>query len=1032
MSLTDTYTLGVKLTGDITALRQELQQGTALLNQFAAASATAMDRASKGIDRAAAAIESSASRAGTSQQRSAQQQTQSLKYTQSAYAEYMQRAVEANKAVAESAEESSSETSSSMDDIKSTLAQLVGAAGFAALAKQVWDVGIAFHEFTQNMTVALTTMLGSEGAAKSFLSDILEFAKQTPYAFTDLTTQAQNLLSFGLQAQQVIPILTAIGDAATAMGTGAEGMSQLNRAIGQIQAKGRLQGDELLQLSEGGINGLTILANQANMSTIEFQKLISKGLVPADQAIKGLIDGIENGTDGINGQTAAFDGLMEKVKASGGITATLDSTNTAFRNMSAAITAELVPAYTGFLRLAIQGMGVVQKTANAFNGLSAPVQTAALAFAAATVAVRLLNVQGRATAVWASFQGAMAANRIQMRLLAMEVGTTRARLGQMRAVLGGMGAAARSAGSALLGAFGGPVGLAITAAVAGLAAFAASQAQAKADIEAVGQTLDEQTGKVTESTREWTKAKLAAKGGFFSDNKDSTFDAAEKLGLDLETVTDAAMGSVEALKKVKKYTDLNTPGSSSRSARFKLADQLGIDEFEVATSLDVLRRGVAGSNKTIEEAIRVGVQKQDADGKTAASIDGVTAAYTKSSNATKQWTDEQLKSIQSVSDAAVKAFTSSLGVSGDLNLSTDKDVVEARDDVADATRGIRDAEADLAETRAKKKVTANDIARGEDAVTEARKRASEAAEKLKDTEDRRDPVAQYRKQLEANLKAAKNFTKNVEKLGKSGLNATDLLDIINQGPAGSKDKVAALLKDKSLIKETNSARTTGDALADQVGDLATLAQQALMTPGGDMGDTLALAFKASALEGTKDTVSAIAKKLGEDPQVLYDTGMTMGLSFLAGLSDAGKYEKTVRINADGSFQFGNSKTRAYADGGIYPGYTPGRDTGLIAVGGGEAIMRPEWTRAMGADYVHRMNAIARSSGASGVQAEMRRYLGGFASGGIAPTVVKVPVSQTIERNTPWTINKAYFTDPTAAARWGDGQRSRANTAGRRL
>ncbi|TXS08226.1 hypothetical protein EAO71_37130, partial [Streptomyces sp. ms191] len=66
--------------------------------------------------------------------------------------------------------------------------------------------------------------------------------------------------------------------------------------------------------------------------------------------------------------------------------------------------------------------------------------------------------------------------------------------------------------------------------------------------------------------------------------------------------------------------------------------------------------------------------------------------------------------------------------------------------------------------------------------------------------------------------------------------------------------------------------------------------------------------------------------------------------------------------------------------GVRPGYTPGRDNALIAVGGGEAIMRPEWTRAVGAGYVNSMNAAARSGGISGVQKALG--LPGFADGGI--------------------------------------------------
>lgn len=68
----------------------------------------------------------------------------------------------------------------------------------------------------------------------------------------------------------------------------------------------------------------------------------------------------------------------------------------------------------------------------------------------------------------------------------------------------------------------------------------------------------------------------------------------------------------------------------------------------------------------------------------------------------------------------------------------------------------------------------------------------------------------------------------------------------------------------------------------------------------------------------------------------------------------------------------------YATGGIMSGYSPGRDDRIIAVGGGEAIMRPEWTRAMGPDYVNSMNSAARSGGVSAVQ----KLAGAYANGGI--------------------------------------------------
>ena len=105
---------------------------------------------------------------------------------------------------------------------------------------------------------------------------------------------------------------------------------------------------------------------------------------------------------------------------------------------------------------------------------------------------------------------------------------------------------------------------------------------------------------------------------------------------------------------------------------------------------------------------------------------------------------------------------------------------------------------------------------------------------------------------------------------------------------------------------------------------------------------------------------------------------------------------------------------AYAKGGVLPGYTPGRDVhnfysptgGRLALSGGEAIMRPEWTRAVGGPAaVERMNRAARSGklGSSRLGDEERKGLrqaharGGvislpsqaFANGGVVGAMINI-------------------------------------------
>lgn len=88
--------------------------------------------------------------------------------------------------------------------------------------------------------------------------------------------------------------------------------------------------------------------------------------------------------------------------------------------------------------------------------------------------------------------------------------------------------------------------------------------------------------------------------------------------------------------------------------------------------------------------------------------------------------------------------------------------------------------------------------------------------------------------------------------------------------------------------------------------------------------------------------------------------------------------------AQGGLWLGPGVTKA-AGGSVLPGYTPGRDVhrfwsptgGRLDLSGGEAIMVPEWVRALGPALIRQMNAIARRGGVGAI----RRFLFGDGSRG---------------------------------------------------
>lgn len=101
--------------------------------------------------------------------------------------------------------------------------------------------------------------------------------------------------------------------------------------------------------------------------------------------------------------------------------------------------------------------------------------------------------------------------------------------------------ALKTAGTRLIGlgrVLTGPWGLALAGGVVALGYFAAKHGEASRKVEELRATLDQQTGAITDNTREWMKKKLF---------EDGTLDAANRLGLNLSTVTDAALGDTAAI-----------------------------------------------------------------------------------------------------------------------------------------------------------------------------------------------------------------------------------------------------------------------------------------------------------------------------------------------------------------------------------------------------------------------------------------------------------------------------------------------------
>jgi tape measure domain-containing protein len=112
---------------------------------------------------------------------------------------------------------------------------------------------------------SFTTLLKSQDEAQKFVGKLQQFAASTPFEFQGLQQQAKRLLAVGYSAEEIIPMLTDLGDSAGALGAGAVGIDRMVLAFGQMRAKGKPMGDDLRQLMEIGIPAEKILREAFNV-----------------------------------------------------------------------------------------------------------------------------------------------------------------------------------------------------------------------------------------------------------------------------------------------------------------------------------------------------------------------------------------------------------------------------------------------------------------------------------------------------------------------------------------------------------------------------------------------------------------------------------------------------------------------------------------------------------------------------------------------------------------------------------------------
>ena len=162
----------------------------------------------------------------------------------------------------------------------------------------------------ESQTRSLQVLTGSAEKAGQIIKELQQLGAVTPFTSTELIDSAKRLQAFGVEADKVVETTKRLADVSGA--TGAE-LSGLVTAYGQVQAKGRLQGEELLQFQERGVALQTELRKMYGLSGEEFQKALEKGRIGSEAVEVAILRLTSAGGKYANGAIAQSDTLNGKL-----------------------------------------------------------------------------------------------------------------------------------------------------------------------------------------------------------------------------------------------------------------------------------------------------------------------------------------------------------------------------------------------------------------------------------------------------------------------------------------------------------------------------------------------------------------------------------------------------------------------------------------------------------------------------------------------------------------------------------------------
>ena len=189
---------------------------------------------------------------------------------------------------------------------------LVGTVRKLAAAFAVFQVGkfVIFQTAElEKQRKSLEVLTGSVAKTNTIIAELKAFGSVTPFKASELIETTKRLKAFGFETDKLVDTTKRIADIAGATGADLDGIAT---AFGQIQAKGKLQQEENLQLLERGVDITTELKKITGLQGDAFAEAMRKGKIGADRGNQALVNLTNDGGAFFGGASAQSTTLAGK------------------------------------------------------------------------------------------------------------------------------------------------------------------------------------------------------------------------------------------------------------------------------------------------------------------------------------------------------------------------------------------------------------------------------------------------------------------------------------------------------------------------------------------------------------------------------------------------------------------------------------------------------------------------------------------------------------------------------------------------